>query len=87
MATEAAEQQYNGTEQPNGDCEFNPDAVIDDDDQKIPRPPDIDADVRDMERRRRVESMMNRYLVFYHQNLGFLHQNLGFLEQNLGFQC
>jgi len=59
MATEAAEQQYNGTEQPNGDCEFNPDAVIDDDDQKIPRPPDIDADVRDMERRRRVESMMN----------------------------
>lgn len=60
MATESAEQQqYNGTDQHNGD--FNPDAVVDDeDDLKKLRPPDIDADVRDMERRRRVEMMMTR---------------------------
>ena len=38
--------------------DFNPDAVVDEDDQKKLRPPDIDADVRDMERRRRVEMMM-----------------------------
>lgn len=56
-ASLAAEQQLNGSfEQHNG--EFNPDAVVDDDDQKKLRPPDIDADVRDMERRRRVEVMM-----------------------------
>jgi len=56
MATE--EQQLNGTQHPEYNGDFNPDAVVDDDDQKIPRPPDIDADVRDMERRRRVEVMM-----------------------------
>lgn len=58
MATEATEQQFNNgsMEQHNG--EFNPDAVTDDDDLKKLRPPDIDADVRDMERRRRVEMMM-----------------------------
>ena len=56
-ATMAAEQQLNGlAEQHNG--EFDPDAVVDEDDQKKLRPPDIDADVRDMERRRRVEVMM-----------------------------
>jgi len=55
MATEG--QQLNGTEHPEHNGDFNPDAVVDDD-QKIPRPPDIDADVRDMERRRRVEVMM-----------------------------
>ena len=58
MATE--EQQLNGTQHPEYNGDFNPDAVFDDDDQKIPRPPDIDADVRDMERRRRVEVMMGR---------------------------
>lgn len=61
MAAEAAtlpnEQQLNGSQQHNG--EFDPDAVVCDDDQKNLRPPDIDADVRDMERRRRVEVMMS----------------------------
>lgn len=57
MAAEAAEQQLNGLEEHNG-CEFDPNAVVDEDDLKKLRPPDIDADVRDMERRRRVEVMM-----------------------------
>jgi len=55
MATEE-QQHLNGSEHPEYNGDFNPDAVVDDD--KIPRPPDIDADVRDMERRRRVEVMM-----------------------------
>lgn len=56
-ATTMAAEQLNGlAEQHNG--EFDPDAVVDEDDQKKLRPPDIDADVRDMERRRRVEVMM-----------------------------
>ncbi len=55
----APEQKLNGLdeEQLNG-CEFDPNAVVDEDDLKKLRPPDIDADVRDMERRRRVEVMM-----------------------------
>ena len=63
MATEAATtmvaEQLNGLDdqQLNG-CEFDPNAVVDEDDLKKLRPPDIDADVRDMERRRRVEVMM-----------------------------
>ena len=57
MAAQEAEQ-VNGTEQLNG--EFNPDLVLDDDDQKKFRPADIDADVREMERRRRVDTIMNR---------------------------
>lgn len=55
MAAEGSTEIANG--QHNGD--FNPDAVLDEDDQKKLRPPDIDADVRDMERRRRVEMMMS----------------------------
>jgi hypothetical protein len=63
MAAEAAmaasEQKLNGLdEQQLNGCEFDPNAVVDEDDLKKLRPPDIDADVRDMERRRRVEVMM-----------------------------
>ncbi|XP_046446650.1 protein hu-li tai shao-like isoform X5 [Daphnia pulex] len=55
----AAEQKLNGLdEQQLNGCEFDPNAVVDEDDLKKLRPPDIDADVRDMERRRRVEVMM-----------------------------
>ncbi len=60
MAAEAAAAEQNGLEQHNGgEPEFNPDAIIDEDDPRRLRPADIDADVRDMERRRRVEVMMN----------------------------
>lgn len=45
--------------QHNGEGEFNPDAEVDEDDPRRLRPADIDADVRDMERRRRVEVMMS----------------------------
>jgi len=58
-AAEQQQQQLNGgsNEQYNG--EFNPDFVNnDDEDSKKFRPPDIDADVREMERRRRVEMIM-----------------------------
>lgn len=57
-ATMAAEQQLNGLDEQHNGCEFDPNAVVDEDDLKKLRPPDIDADVRDMERRRRVEVMM-----------------------------
>lgn len=57
LAAEQQQQQLNGGDQHNGE-EFDPNAIVDDDDQKKLRPPDIDADVRDMERRRRVEVMM-----------------------------
>ncbi|XP_059352723.1 protein hu-li tai shao-like isoform X5 [Daphnia carinata] len=57
-ATIAAEQQLNGLDEQHNGCEFDPNAVVDEDDLKKLRPPDIDADVRDMERRRRVEVMM-----------------------------
>ena len=60
-AAEQQQQQLNGSSNEQYNGEFNPDFVNnDDEDSKKFRPPDIDADVREMERRRRVEMIMGR---------------------------